>query len=199
MKINKIIKTAGLVFATSITPIYATNNQIKAPEQDIFLHEIPAEGTSASSILEHAPSPEIIIKGKRQSAAIVVDISKNTLYKYNKEGKAEKAYLVASGKSQTPTKKGVSIVSHIESFPYKNAPIHTKRRKNPYPYGPQIIILDKLTLETGERLTSGQWIHGNNNASCLGKHVSHGCVRMDNEVIKKLSKEVERGDIVIFK
>ena len=42
-------------------------------------------------------------------------------------------------------------------------------------------------------------LHGNSNKSSLGKYASLGCIRMDNEVIKQLSKEVKRGDIIIIK
>ena len=50
-----------------------------------------------------------------------------------------------------------------------------------------------------ERINSGQFIHGNNDFSSLGKYVSGGCIRMDNEVIKQLAKIVKRGDLVIFR
>ncbi len=46
---------------------------------------------------------------------------------------------------------------------------------------------------------TGQFIHGNNDISSLGKYASLGCIRMDNEVIKKLAKEVKRGDIVVIR
>ena len=32
----------------------------------------------------------------------------------------------------------------------------------------------------------------------LGEYASHGCVRMDNKIIKKLSEQVKRGDIVVI-
>jgi lipoprotein-anchoring transpeptidase ErfK/SrfK len=36
-------------------------------------------------------------------------------------------------------------------------------------------------------------VHGNNDASVLGKNVTHGCVRMDNDQITKLSKVLPLG------
>lgn len=198
MKIANFVKAASAAIAISAmpvvyTPIYANS------KPDTFERVVTTTGTTDSLTLKNAPAPEVDIKGKIHKAVIVVDIEHNTLYKYDKEGNAEAAYLVACGKINTPTKKGVSIVSHIETFPYRVAPRHTKRRRNPYPYGPKIIILDKLIPETGERQNSGQWIHGNNSTSSLGKRASHGCIRMDNEVIKQLSQEVKSGDIVLFK
>ena len=69
--------------------------------------------------------------------------------------------------------------------------------KNPGAYGPRAIILNKLNPETGEQSYYGEFIHGNKDASSIGKYVSQGCIRMDNEVIKQLSKQVKRGDIVL--
>ena len=57
--------------------------------------------------------------------------------------------------------------------------------------------LETVDPKTGKRGITGEFIHGNNNAASLGKYVSQGCIRMDNEVIKKLANEVKRGDFVL--
>ena len=36
-------------------------------------------------------------------------------------------------------------------------------------------------------------IHGNNDASALGQNVSHGCIRMDNDAITMLAKQLPLG------
>ena len=36
-------------------------------------------------------------------------------------------------------------------------------------------------------------IHGNNDASVLGQNVTHGCIRMDNDAITMLSKQLPLG------
>lgn len=175
-------------------------NLVKSPEQDEFHSTIaiPPSGTSNDTILFDAPDPTVIVKGEPMKAAIVVSLSKNVLYKYNDDGKAVAAYLVASGKKSTPTKECLSIVSHVETFPYKSAPSSTKRRRNPRDYGPKIIILDKLDPKTGVRSMTGQFIHGNNDPSSIGHYASLGCIRMDNNVIRTLAKQVKRGDIVLI-
>lgn len=198
MKIANFVKAAGAAIAISAmpviyTPIYANS------KTDTFERVVTPAGTTDSLTLKNAPAPEVDIKGKIHKAVIVVDIERNTLYKYDNEGNAKGAYLVATGAVGTPTKQRVSVISHTEKFPYKYAPKNSKRRRNPYPYGANIIVLDKLDPKTGETSSTGQWIHGNNKVSSLGKQASHGCVRMDNEVIKQLSQEVKRGDIVLFK
>ena len=159
---------------------------------------IPPQGTSYKGVLLNAPSPKIKVCGKDSLAAIVVDLSKNVLYKYDDKGEPKSAYLVASGKKRYPTDKGLRIVSHVESYPYKSAPPSTKRHRKPWDYGPRAIILEILDPETGEKSRTGEFIHGNNNPSSIGQYASLGCIRMDNEVIKKLAKQVKRGDLVLI-
>ena len=178
------------------TPIKA---QSPNPKVDTFERTIPPQGTDNDSVLKSAPSPKITIKGEDTNAKIVVDISKNVLYKYDDNGKAEKAFLIASGAPRTPTHKGVRIVTHKEYYPYKKAPANSKRRRTPKAFGPKIICVDIIDPKTGEQSSIGEFIHGNNDYSSLGRYRSHGCMRMDNEVITYLAEEVKRGDIVIIK
>lgn len=151
------------------------------------------------TILANAPSSQIEIAGKKQNASIVVDLSENRLYRYDNEGKAFEVYSVASGKKTSPTSTGIRKVSHIETYPYKEAPAGTKRRKSPKAYGPKILILTTIDPKTGKDLGSnGEFIHGNNNPASIGTYASHGCVRMDNDVIVQLSKEVKPGSYVLI-
>ena len=200
MRIQNYVKTIGVTLTLAALPILKAPMHAQVKDSiDTFERTVPPQGTTDKDILMLAPNPEIKIKGEDKKAKIVVDLSTNTLYKYNDEGKAESAYLIASGKPRTPTDKGIRIVSHVETYPYRTAPAKTKRRNNPSAYGPKAIILNKLNPKTGEQSQTGEFIHGNNNKSSIGKYVSLVCKRMDNEVIKQLAKEVKRGDIVIIK
>lgn len=201
MRITNYIKTAGLALTLSAAAVYSPPTYSRIPNNtDTFQHcSIPPEGTCDLNTMKGAPNPEVIINGEKKSAVIVVDLSRNILYKYDSEGNPEMAYLIASGAPRTPTDKGIRIVTHTESYPYRTAPAHTKRRRNPGAYGPKIILLNKINPINGEQAQTGEFIHGNNNRSSLGKYVSKGCMRMDNEVIKQLAGEVQRGDIVIIK
>ena len=60
-------------------------------------------------------------------------------------------------------------------------------------------MLNKVDTKTGEQSPTGEFIHGNNNPSSIGRYASHGCIRMDNEVIKKLAAETEKGTYVLIK
>jgi len=159
---------------------------------------IKPEGTKNLYILANAPSPFTVIQNEVKTAKFVIDTKNHTLYEYNKDGVPTCAYLVATGKKSTPTHKGVRVVSHTETFPYKNAPSNTVRYNNPKAFGPKIIILNTINTKTGELGDNGEYIHGNNNINSLGTNASGGCVRMDNEVIEKLSGLVKRGDVVII-
>ncbi len=164
--------------------------------------KITPKGTSDHRVLSQAPSANIKVKGVNKKARIVVDLTTNVLYYYDENGEAQRAYSVASGairgKNAAPTPDGAYVVCYVENYPYRNAPRTSKRYKNPRDYGPKIIILRKLDKRNGETSETGVFIHGNRNASTIGKYVSHGCIRMDNEVIKYLSDCVQSGDIVLF-
>lgn len=158
----------------------------------------PALGSAADSILAFAPDPRILVQGQEKILTFAVDVTNNILYHYDKEGNPIMGYRIASGKL-TPdmqTDEGLRVVSHVETYPYKTAPSHTKRHKNPRDYGPRCIILDTFDPLTGKKGITGEFIHGNKDASCIGKHVSQGCMRMDNTVIKNLAKDVKRGDLI---
>lgn len=161
--------------------------------------KVPPEGTDEYRFLKFAPKPDIVYMGEERKARFVVTLSDNRLYHYNDYGEPIKVYSVASGRPSSPTSTGVRMVSHVESYPYLSAPRSTKRRRSPKSYGPKIIILDKIDLETGEKSMIGEFIHGNNDSTSIGKKVSMGCIRMDNKVIKYLSGIVKRGDFVVIK
>lgn len=159
---------------------------------------ISPKGYAAGILPQNPPSPKLKVNGQNKIAKFVVDLSKNVLYTYDNLGNATNAYLIASGKKSTPTSPGVRIVTHVETYPYRSAPRGTKRRRNPRAYGPKIICLDRLDVKTGERSRIGEFIHGNNDSTSIGKYTYKGCMRMDNEVIKKLANDAKRGDIVII-
>ena len=201
MKIINPIKTCAIASIFSIAPLYAVNNQNsfqlnKDSFEYTYIQTVTAQGTTDINVLKNAPSPDVYVKSELKKATIVIDLSKNILFKYDSDGNPTKAFLVASGKKSTPTEVGVRIVSHVEIYPYHTAPSGTKRRRNPKAYGPKIIILNKLNTVNGEQSPFGEFIHGNNDATSIGKYASQGCIRMDNEVIKELSTQVKRGDIV---
>lgn len=188
---------SGLAIAAPMVKAQAQTNN-----KDMFTlthNNVPVSGTKDSLILANAPSPAFILQGAKENASIVVNLSENVLYQYDERGKAMEAFLVASGKNSTPTGKGLRAITHVETYPYRGAPVRSKRRRNPSAYGPKIIMLETVDPKTGARGVTGEFIHGNNNIESLGRYASKGCIRMDNEIIKKLARQVKRGQFVLIK
>lgn len=191
------IATAGLTVSAPVT-----NAQAQTTEKDVYssVHsKVSPGGTQDSFVLKNAPSPEFALQGKKNKAAIVVDLSQNVLYQYDEKGNAVEAFLVASGKKSTPTPKSMYSVLRVETYPYKSAAVSTKRRKSPKSFGPNILILGEINPKTGEKVETGIYIHGNNDYKSLGHYESKGCIRMDNQVIKKLAKQIKSGHFVLIK
>ena len=166
---------------------------------DIPKETVTPQGITDMGVLLDAPSPKIEVMGKSMLAKLVIDIRKNTLYKYDEDGFPQKAYLVATGARGTRTKAGLRIVTYKEKFPYKGAPKDCKRLNDPYSYGPVIIFFNAVNPKTGRKIYVDQFLHGNGNEKSIGRKVSHGCVRTNNNVMRnELSKEVNRGDYVLL-
>jgi lipoprotein-anchoring transpeptidase ErfK/SrfK len=60
----------------------------------------------------------------------------------------------------------------------------------PYAYG---LSSHSETLDSYAGGDAEVGIHGNNDASVLGKNVTHGCIRMDNDAITMLAKQLPLG------
>ena len=160
---------------------------------------IQASGSKDSLVLANAPSCDVFVKGKKEQALFVVDTETNCLYQYGDDGKAKVVYAIATGKKSTPTDKGLRRITHVEVYPYKNAPAHTKRRKTPATYGPRIIFFEGVDSVSGKNFYVDEFLHGSSDPNCYGKHVSKGCMRMKNDVIKKVAEFAKRGLYVLIK
>jgi len=91
---------------------------------------------------------------------------------------------VAIGKPETPTPTGKYYVRVLLQTP-DPASVY-----GPFAYGLSAHS-DVLTEFNGGDGETG--VHGNNDASVLGKSVTSGCIRMDNEQITQLSKLLPLG------
>ena len=91
---------------------------------------------------------------------------------------------VAIGAAATPTPPGKYYIRVLLQTP------DPKSVYGPYAYGlsAHSEVLTEFNGGDGE-----VGVHGNNDSSVLGKSVTHGCVRMDNEQITRLSKMLPLG------
>jgi lipoprotein-anchoring transpeptidase ErfK/SrfK len=91
---------------------------------------------------------------------------------------------VAVGAPETPTPTGNYYLYVLLQAPDPTGPY------GPYAYGLSSHS-DALATFAGSDAEIG--LHGNDDASVLGQDVSHGCVRMDNDAITALSKQLPLG------
>ncbi len=122
---------------------------------------------------------------------IIVNSRKNTLG-YFVNSKLVKEFKIATGKkgSETPTGK-TKVVNKIKNRPYYKGNIPGGSPRNP--------LGDRwmgLALKGTYGDTYG--IHGNNNESSIGKHISGGCIRMHNKEVRWLFDQVPVGSDVII-
>jgi len=202
-----LLATAGCLLCLNSVP--AQNNTLEEKNDSIVqIDTMPQIKTLPTQLsiedLRHAPSPKVTIAGKERNVDIVVDRSTNRLYRYDKDGDVIDGYLVATGKKnkegESLTHSGIRRINHLEQWPYKYAPKSTIRYKKPNAFGPHLLYLTIIDPKTGKELPSnGEFIHGNNDESSIGKYASGGCIRMNNEVITKVAKEAQIGDLVLIK
>lgn len=180
------------------SPVAINSQTLKKDSFELVTSKVVPSGTTDSLVLANAPSPSFKLQGKNKNATIVVDLTNNIMYHYDNNGKPMTAYAVATGAKSTPTHTGLRVVSHVETFPYKTAPQSSKRRQSPRDFGPNILILDTVDPKTGERGITGEFIHGNRNYEIVAKrqYASHGCIRVDNEIIKEFAKKIKPGSFV---
>jgi lipoprotein-anchoring transpeptidase ErfK/SrfK len=91
---------------------------------------------------------------------------------------------VAVGKPSTPTPVGEYYLRVLIRAPDPNTVY------GPYAYG---LSSHSEVLETFAGGDAEIGIHGNNDASVLGSNVTSGCVRIDNDAITMLSKQLPLG------
>lgn len=118
--------------------------------------------------------------------------SKTNKLGYFKDGVLIKEFSVATGKTSTPTPQGkFKIVNKIKNRPYYSGGIPGGSPKNP--------LGDRwIGLHVGLTYGTTYAIHGNNNASSIGKNVSGGCIRMHNSEIRWLFERINVGDYAII-
>lgn len=122
---------------------------------------------------------------------LIINSKKNKLG-YFEDGVLVKEFSVATGKSSTPTPQGkFKIVNKIKNRPYYSGGIPGGSPNNP--------LGDRwLGLHVGATYGTTYAIHGNNNASSIGKHVSGGCIRMHNSEIRWLFDQINVGAYAII-
>jgi hypothetical protein len=114
---------------------------------------------------------------------IIINKSTNQLAFYV-DGEKVKTFSVATGRKPSYTPEGVfKIVNKIKNRPYYTENIPGGDKNNP--------LGDRwLGLEVNGTMGTTYAVHGNNNATSIGKYASAGCIRMKNDEVRWLFEQV---------
>lgn len=116
------------------------------------------------------------------STHIIVDKWRNRLFLYSGDGEATR-YPVATGRTTGRTPEG-------------RFPVARKLRLSPGSHNPQLGSY-WLGLGVPEAKDGSKFgIHGTNDPSSIGRHLSGGCIRMFNQDIAAVYDRVEVGTLV---
>jgi len=116
---------------------------------------------------------------------ILIDKSLNKLYFY-REGRLIRQYDVGTGREITSTPEGKFCIISKQEDPVG------------FPENPDVFGTRWMGLDAGGR-DNRFGIHGTDDESSIGRHMSHGCVRMRNQDVEELFEMVDVGTPVIIK
>lgn len=130
-------------------------------------------------------------KASPNDALLIVNKTTNELA-YFRDGVLERVFPVATGKTEDLTPEGTfPIVNKIVDRPYYKEKIPGGDPANP-------LGRRWLGLRVGKTEGTTYAIHGNNNSRSIGKYVSAGCIRMHNDDIEWLFKQIAVGTKVVI-
>jgi lipoprotein-anchoring transpeptidase ErfK/SrfK len=108
------------------------------------------------------------------------------------EGKVEKVYKVATGKTLDLTPEGTFTITVKAINPYyRKKNIQGGAPNNPL--GSRWIGFD--ALNTDGRMYG---IHGTNRPESIGYYISQGCIRMHNQAVEQLFDQIPIGSIILI-
>jgi L,D-transpeptidase YbiS len=167
----------------------------------------------AASIHLNAQTPAVEVlpdEAPRTGEVITVDVSTNRAY-FFRDGQLVKSSAAATGSNKVlrqgrkvwwfRTPRGRHTVVRKEKDPVWTKPdwaFVEEGKKVPPPDSPlrkEKGTMGKYALDLGDRVM----IHGTNDPKSIGRSVSHGCIRLPNEMLSLLWKEIEVGtEVWIF-
>lgn len=162
--------------------------------------------TAQEAIASEGLPPE----APRVGTVITIDVSTNRAYLF-KEGELVRSSPAATGSDKvlrkgrrvwwfrTPRGKHTVVRKVVDPVWTKPDWAFVEERKPvPPPDSPQRKekgTMGKYALDLGERVM----IHGTNDPKSIGRRVSHGCIRLPNDMLKLLWKEAPLGtEVYIF-
>ena len=134
----------------------------------------------------HAKSIPLSSKYTSYKQFVVIDKSENKLALYE-NGKLIKTFSVATGAKPSDTPEGLfSVLNKVKNRPYYKEHIKGGEPRNPL--GDRWI---GLLVKVKGKTSYAYAIHGTNQESSIGKHISHGCIRMHKKDIHWLYENIK--------
>jgi lipoprotein-anchoring transpeptidase ErfK/SrfK len=173
-------RTIGLTLAaSSLLAVGCANSETDEGQLDTAA-QATATDTAASGSADGALAPAAA------DMRIEVDLNARQLYVI-RGGERVASHAVAVGSQRWPTEKGEWTIKQVvwnpdwippdESWAEDNEPKESGAADNPLGRAQLVYDLPRT-------------IHGTNNPSSIGKAVSHGSIRLPNEVIVQLAEQV---------
>jgi len=183
--------------ATSDVPAFRAGDKIRVPN-------IGGDRIEESAVTDAGWRVTLTMLGvgslQPQAAKIIVSKSKGTLRAYNSAGTLIGMYTATMGSRHDPLPLGewkVVGIAHNPDFTYNpelfwDVPdSHAKQHIPPGPNGPVGVAWIDLSKEH-------YGIHGTPEPSTIGRAESHGCVRLTNWDVARLTQMVKSGTQVLF-
>jgi lipoprotein-anchoring transpeptidase ErfK/SrfK len=136
------------------------------------------------------------VSGKK--VRVLIDLSEHRLSVYDSSGKLQRAFPVASGAKETPTDAGIKVVCEKLDDPTALAEKLWPESKGTA-FGKRLIDLNWYNPKSGAQSVSDEELHGTYELDSIGSYASHGCVRLTNESIEWMYKNLRLGDVVLIR
>ena len=194
--VGRTLAVLGLLLIWVSSPLHPEVNRGSSPAG---AGVVAAQAAGSRSPVGESESRDLELKGIKGKAAIAeppqdedLEILINTRdlhLSLLKDSRTIKVYPIAAGKPSTPSPRGRYMISCVVRFP-----TWFPKGRSPVPPGPSNPL--------GSRwlgLSGGPYgIHGTNDDSSIGKHISKGCIRMHNADVEELCGLVGVGIPVII-
>ena len=191
------VSAAGQAMPTAAAPLFRAGQQVRVPNTGA--DKIEAGAVKDADWQETLAALGVGTPGL-QAARIVVSKSKGTLKAYNAADKLIGIYTATTGSRRDPLPLGewkITGVAYNPPFSYNpklfwDVPdSHEKQLLPPGPNGPVGVAWIDLSKEH-------YGIHGTPEPQTIGRAESHGCVRLTNWDVARLSEMVSSKTRVLF-
>ena len=136
------------------------------------------------------------VSGKKVRA--LLDLSEHRVSVYDASGRLQRVFPVATGTAKSPTHPGIKVVCEKLADPTALAEKLWPESKGAA-FGKRLIDLDWYDPASGAQSVSDEELHGTYELSSIGDDASHGCMRLTNDNIEWMYKNLQLGDVFVVR